>query len=384
MHKYNIQFGKPLIGKEEKFEVNKTLNSPILVHGSKIKIFEKKFSEYCKSKFAISVSSCTAGLHLLYFSLNITKGDEVIVSSQTHTATAHAIELSGAKPVFIDSEDESGNIDVNLIEKKITKKTKAICVVHYLGIPCDILKVKKICKKYKLSLIEDCALAVGAKVNNQHVGTFGDAGVFSFYPVKHMTTAEGGMIITNKKSLSNKLLLNRAFGVDRDHTNRKYPGQYDVKQLGFNYRMSEINATIGIVQLKKISNFLKKRKQNFLYLKKHLKANTHLKIVDTKYKNFSNSFYCCCFVLSKEIQSKRNEINLFLKKLGIGTSVYYPHPVPLMSYYKNKYSYNKNNFLNASIFSYNSIFLPVGPHLNIEHMKIIVKELNKIIEFYEK
>ena len=205
MKKINIPFGKPQIGVEENKIVKNVLNSGTLVHGPKSKQFENDFKKYTGAKDAISVSSCTAGMHLFYFTVNIGKGDEVILPAQTHVATAHAVEMVGAKPVFVDSILPTGNIDIDKIEQKITKKTKAITVVHYLGNPVDMIKVKAIAKKYKLFLLEDCALALGAKLRNKHVGLSGDAGFFSFYPVKHITTAEGGMIILNSNKLS-KLL----------------------------------------------------------------------------------------------------------------------------------------------------------------------------------
>ena len=168
----NIPFGKPLINNKEIFLVKEVLKSSILVHGNKTKIFEKNFKRFVGAKEAITVSSCTAGMHLIFFHLGIGKGDEVIVPSQTHVATAHAVELTGARPVFIDSEKKTGNIDINKIEQKITKKTKAITVVHYLGNPVDMNKLLKIAKKYKLFVMEDCALALGAKVNNKHVSRY--------------------------------------------------------------------------------------------------------------------------------------------------------------------------------------------------------------------
>ena len=178
-----IPFGKPIIDFKEKKIISSVLDSGTLVHGPKAKEFEQKFKKFTGAKDAITVSSCTAGMHLFYFTLNIGKGDEVIIPSQTHVATAHAVELSGATPVFVDSEFPTGNINIDQIEKKITKKTKAITVVHYLGNPVNMNKLKSLSKKYKLYLLEDCALAVGAKIDNKHVGLFGDAGFFSFYPV---------------------------------------------------------------------------------------------------------------------------------------------------------------------------------------------------------
>jgi len=319
-------------------------------------------------------------MHLVYFTLGIGIGDEVIVPAQTHVATAHAVELTGAKAVFVDSNSEDGNIDINKIEDSISKKTKAIAIVHYLGIPVDMNKINKIAKKYNLFVIEDCALALGSTVNNKHVGLFGDVGVFSFYPVKHMTTAEGGIIISNNKNLIKKLRLKKAFGVNKTFSERKIPGSYDCVTLGFNYRMSELNAAIGIEQVKKVPSFLKKRKKNFKQLSFLLRDFKNIRVIDSGKKISQNSHYCLAILLDKKISKFRMRIVKKLNNLGIGTSIYYPQPVPRMKYYKNKYGYNKNNFKNAEMFSDTSICFPVGPHLNQNHMIFIAKNIISVIK----
>ena len=173
-----IPFGKPLIGKEEQDAVTEVLSGPILVHGPRATAFEETFKDFTNAPYAVSVSSCTAGMHLIYFSIGLGIGDEVIVPAQTHIATAHAVELTGAKPVFVDAEIETGNIDHTKIEAAINKNTKAVAVVHYLGVPVNMEAIKKITQKYNLFLLEDCALAPGAYYKNVHVGLYGDAGVF--------------------------------------------------------------------------------------------------------------------------------------------------------------------------------------------------------------
>ena len=374
-----IPFGKPIIDNKEKKILSKVLDSGIFVHGSKSKEFENLFRKFTGAKDAITVSSCTAGMHLFYFSLNIGRGDEVIIPSQTHVATAHAVELTGAKPVFIDSEFPTGNIDINLIEKKISKKTKAITVVHYLGNPVDMLKIKLLAKKHKLFLLEDCALALGAKIGKKHVGLIGDAGFFSFYPVKHITTAEGGMIILNSNKFSKLLRKKKAFGYDKSLDQRTYPGLYNVDQLGFNYRMSELHAAIGVVQLKKFKGFLIQRSLNFKYLENKLKDLKNISIVPNLKNKLSGSYYCLSIMLSKKIYRKRFEIINFLKKNGIGSSIYYPHPVPRLEYYKKKYKISKKNFLVASEFSDRIICLPIGPHVSKKDLDFLALKLKKIL-----
>ena len=266
-----IQFGKPLINSKEINSVKRILSGSILVHGPKTQEFEKNFSYFTGSKYSISLSSCTAGLHLGCLAMGLKKGDEVIVSSQTHVATAHAIEITGAKPIFIDSLLPNGNIDCNQIEKKITSKTKGILIVHYMGIPVQIDKILKIKKKYNLFLIEDCALALVSRYKKKHVVLFGDLGVFSFYPVKHITTIEGGMLITNNKTIAKKVLKLKSFGYSRSFEQRKIPGLYDVDHVGINYRMNEISSAIGIEQLKKFKKFTTKRQKNFIFYQKNFK-----------------------------------------------------------------------------------------------------------------
>ena len=375
-----IPFGKPLIGKAEKKAVQKVLSGSILVHGPKAVDFENSFSKFTKSRFSLTVSSCTAGMHLVYFALGIGLGDEVIVPAQTHVATAHAVELTGAKAVFVDSNAEDGNIDINKIEVSISKKTKAIAIIHYLGIPVDMNKIIKIAKKHNLFVIEDCALALGSLINNKHVGLFGDVGVFSFYPVKHMTTAEGGIIISQNRNLIKQLRLKKAFGVNKTFNERKIPGSYDCLTLGFNYRMSELSAAIGIEQVKKVPSFLKKRKKNFERLCFLLKELRNISVIDSSKKMLKNSHYCLAILLDKKISKFRMQIVKKLNNLGIGTSIYYPQPVPRMKYYKNKYGYNKNNFKNAEMFSDSSICFPVGPHLNQNHMTFIAKNIINVIK----
>ncbi len=379
-----IPFGKPFVGKKEFAAVLNVLKSGKYVHGPKSVEFEENFKKFTKAKFSISVSSCTAGMHLFYFALGFGPKDEVILPAQTHVATAHAIVLAGAKPIFVDSEIKTGNIDINNIEKAITNKTKAIVIVHYLGVPVDMPKVMNIAKKYKLFVLEDCALSLGAKVDNIHTGLHGHAGVFSFYPVKHITSAEGGMVITNNKNLANKIRLQKAFGINQAYNERKIPGMYDAVHLGFNYRMSELHASIGIEQLKKISFFLKKRFENYQEISKQLDQVDMLNVLSTTNNRLMSSHYCLCVLLNKSIAKHRSKIMTSLAKKGIGSSIYYPHPVPRMSYYNNKYRFSQRKFVNASRISDCSIALPVGPHLNKKDMRIIAKNLIKTIKDYSK
>lgn len=376
----NYPFGKPIVNNSEFSSVLKVLKSGKYVHGKKSIEFENHFKKFTKSKYAVSISSCTAGMHLFYLALGIKKGDEVIVPAQTHVATAHAIEIVGAKPIFIDCELETGNIDTSLIERKITKKTKAIVVVHFLGMPADMIKINKIARKYNLKILEDCALSVGSKIKGKHVGLHSEAGVFSFYPVKHITSAEGGMLITNNKKIYNLVKSKKAFGVDKTYNQRDFPGKYDVKDLGLNYRMSEVHAAIGVEQMKKLNNFLAQRKKNFKFMIDELKTLREIFILKNSDQLKTSSNYCLSIIFKKKNLNKRTKIIKFLNKNGIGTSIYYPKPVPHMTYYKKKYGFKMSSFKNAAKISYQSIALPVGPHLKISNLRYISRFIKKIIK----
>ncbi len=376
----NIKFGKPMIGEAEKSAVKKVLEGDILVHGPVSKEFETSFASFTTAPHAVSLSSCTAALHLSYFHYGIGPGDEVIVPAQTHNATVHAVELAGGKPVFIDAEIKTGNVDISQVESAITPRTKAISIVHYLGMPVDMDKIMAIASKHKLLVIEDCALAIGTYFKNRHVGLFGDVGCFSFYPVKHITTAEGGMIITKHASVAAGITRQRAFGVDRTPSERSIPGIYDVTMLGFNYRMSEIHAAIGIEQVKKIPGFLSQREENYFCLDKALREIDEVSLFDSTHGDFKSSYYCLSVMLNDRLTPKRFEIVDYLNKKGVGTSVYYPRPVPHFTYYRQKYKHPENAFPVASKISYSSIALSVGPHLNTEDMDYIATTMKDALK----
>lgn len=374
-----VPFGKPIIEKEEMDAVAKVLQGPILVHGPVAEEFESSFAAFTRAPYAVSVASCTAGMHLVYHALGLGHGDEVIVPAQTHVATAHAVELTGAKAVFIDAELDTGNADLDSIEAAICKQTKAIAVVHYLGVPVDMIRVNQIAKRYDLFVLEDCALAPGTLLDGVHAGLHGDVGVFSFYPVKHLTTAEGGMVITKHADLAAKIRHLRAFGVDRNHSERKVPGMYDASALGFNYRMSEIHAAIGVEQMRKLPGFLERRRNNFERLQSEIADLGGCRVLPQPNEGrFTSSCYCLGLVLDEAAAARRSEIMERLTEVGVGTSIYYPQPVPRMSYYKNKYGYKPSDYGNAAIISDRIIALPVGPHLKEEDMFFVSQQLKKV------
>jgi dTDP-4-amino-4,6-dideoxygalactose transaminase len=368
-----------MIGEAEKAAVAEVLESPMLVHGPRADRFEADFADYIGGGQAVSVANCTAALHLAYFQLGLGAGDEVIVPAQTHAATAHAVEITGARPVFVDAEPETGNIDIDLIEAAIGPATRALSVVHYLGMPVDMDRIMALAHDYDLFVVEDAALAIGSRLDGVHAGLLGDCGTFSFYPVKHMTTAEGGMFVSKYGPVAEKVRRQKAFGLDRTVAERTMPGIYDVTMLGFNYRMNEIQAAIGIEQLKRVDGFLEQRRTNFAALSAAVADIDDIRLLTSSHDRFESSHYCLAVVLTGALTGKRPEIVAQLKAAGVGSSVYYPGPVPALSYYRNKYGLDPEDFPVATTLSKQSIALPVGPHLEPDDMHIIAETLKKAI-----
>lgn len=376
-----IPFGRPLIEDVDRQAVMDVLNGHILTHGPKCKEFEAKFAAFVKGGYAVTTSSCMASLHLAAIQIGLKPGDEVVVPAQTHVATVHAVEIMGATPVFVDCDLQTGNIDIDRIEEKITPATRAIFLVHFNGIPVEMDRVCAIAQKHNLEVIEDCALAVGAFYKGKHVGLWGTLGCYSFYPVKHMTTAEGGMLISKDEKTVADIAHFRAFSVDRSHTERKIPGVYDVTGVGLNYRMSEMQAALGCTQVDKLDRILSARARNFAALKKavsSIKGISH--VLDSVNPEAQNSHYCLTVVLDEAYRARRNDVILALGEHKVGCSVYYPQPVPRMAYYAGKYSTDPRSYANAAIISDGSIALPVGPHLEDGDINIISQTLNDIME----
>ena len=376
-----IPFGRPWITEEDRHAVLSVLQGPILTHGPQGKAFEAEFGAFLgEGAHCVSVSSCMAALHLAYLHFGIGPGDEVIVPAQTHTATAHAVEWVKAKPLFVDCDPETGNVTAEKIAVAVTPRTKAISVVHFAGIPCDMPRIMKVAERHGLKVIEDCALALGARYQGKQVGLFGDAGCFSFYPVKHITTGEGGMFVTRHQEVAEAVGKLRAFGVDRVHTERAISGAYDVPTLGLNYRMSEMQAALGRTQLGRIGENLRRRRSNFETLKRSLEALPGIHVLDATQRDAENSHYCLILQLENGLCERRNEVVGCLKRSGIGTSLYYPHPVPRLRYYQDKYGYDAARFLHAAHVSDHSLALPVGPHVTEDDIRYMMQTLEGILK----
>lgn len=357
-----VPFGKPQIGEEELSAVTDVLRSGILVHGKITPAFEAAFAQRIGTKHAVAVSSCTAGLHLTLFVKGVGPGDRVAIPAMTHVATAHSVELCGATPVFVDVEEDTGNMDAGILQS-LDGPMRAVIPVHYLGLPCEMGRINRYAEQKDAFVLEDCALAVDSTYAGRKAGGLGLAGSFSFYPVKHMTSIEGGMITTDDDELAAQLRKRRAFGYNRALGERTRPGIYDVDELGFNYRMSEVEAAVGLAQLPKLDGWAQKRKANYERLRARLLEIDGITVFASERGEAKGSHYCLNAVLPRNGSLKRDEIVDHLSENGIGSSVHYPSAVPLFTYYKERYGYKSGQFPVAEWLAEQTISLPVGPHI---------------------
>ncbi len=370
-----------MLDEAEKQAVLRVLDGPILTHGPLVKQFEADFAAFTGADHAVAVSSCAAALHLACLALGIGPDDEVLVSAQTHVATAHAVALCGGRCVFVDSEPRTGNIDPDRIESAVTPRTKAIALVHYLGFPAAMDQILAVADRHGLAVIEDCAIALGTTIDGKHVGLLGDVGCFSFYPVKHMTTAEGGMLITRHKDVARTVSQYRAFGIDRNVVaERPIPGMYDVQVLGLNYRLNEIGAAIGIEQLKKLPGFLETRRRNFRALSEGLAGVDGVSVLGASQPIERCSCYCLVMMLDNDLRDRRVALIEALRARGVGTSIYYPQPVPRMTYYHEKYRTPASDYTTAAWISDASLALPVAPHVSRDDIDYLITSVADAIK----
>lgn len=367
----------PWISKDDLNSINSALKSPQLTDGPILRQFESKFSQYTKSKFSIGVSNGTEALHLSLVALGIGKGDEVIIPDMTFIATSNAVVLSGAKPVLADI-DSSLNISSDSIEDNLTNRTKAIIPVHFAGFPCNMKKIMKITKKNNLKIIEDCAHSIGTYFNKKHVGTFGDVGCFSFYPTKNITTIEGGMIITNSQTTAKKLQSLRNHGLSRTLLQRNkthMPWEYDIVTPGYNFRLDEIRAALGISQLKRLKTMTLMRKNAAKYYSKKFKNIVGIEIPNMINAN-DHVYHLYIIRIKPEFGVSRNTVHKQLFKKGIHTTVHYK-PLHLFSFFKNTLPKNKK-FLNSILAFNECLSLPIFPKITRSQQDYVIDNLLKL------
>jgi perosamine synthetase len=355
-----ISIAKPVIDENEKQRVMDVLNSGMLSIGAVVKEFEEAFTGYTSTKYGVATSSGTSALHVALAASGIKEGDKVITTPFTFIATSNSILYCGAKPIFCDIEEDTFNLDPRKIREILQKEkdVKAILLVHLYGHPCDMDEIMNIVREYKLVLIEDCAQAHGCYYDGKHVGNFGASGTFSFYPTKNMTTAEGGMVITNSEEVYKNSRFIREHGMSG-------AGAYDYSMLGYNYRMTNIEAAIGLGQMDKLAGFNNARAANAKYFNEHLSDLEWLKIPAVKDKAVH-----CYHQYTLKVRD-RERFTKHLQDNGVGFKVFYPALIQDAPMYRDM-GYNGNDCPVARRMCDEVVSIPVHPSLTKDDLEKIV------------
>lgn len=360
-----IPIAQPLISDQEIDEVVKVLKSGFIAQGPKVAEFEEKFAEYVGVDHAVAVTSGTAALHTALLALGIENGNEVVTTPFSFAATGNSVLYTGARPVFVDIDPKTFNLDPDKIEAAITKNTKAILPVHLYGQPADMDPLKKIADEHNLWIIEDAAQAHGAQYHDKMVGSLGDIACFSFYPTKNMTTGEGGMITTDSEELADRARMLRSHGESE---------RYNHTILGYNFRMTDIAAAIGLVQLERLDGFTKSRIENAEYLTTHIDSIEGIlpPFVMDRVKHVFHQYTV------RVEKGKRDALKEVLTQLGIGTGVHYPKTIYQQKLYQDLGI--AANCPQAEKAAQEVLSLPVHPKLTVDDLGEIVNILEEASE----
>ena len=385
----NIPYGHQYIDEDDIKAVVDVLKSDWLTQGSKVKEFEKALSDYTGAKYAVAVSSGTAALHLACLVAGISKGDEVITSAITFVASANCVFYCGAKPLFADVDPVTANITSESISQRINSKTKAFIPVHFGGFSCDMKAIKSLAIKNKLIIIEDACHALGASYEGLKVGSckYSDMTVFSFHPVKSITTGEGGAITTNNKKYYEKLIMLRQHGITKNFTklsNKKIAVNlwyHEMQILGFNYRITDFQCALGISQLKKLNKFIQKRRRIAGIYKKAFKNNNFFDLPIEK-NNTKSSWHLYAIRLNDRYKPQKAIIFNKLRKKGLGVQVHYI-PVYLQPYYQGL-GYKKGLCPQAEDFYQREISLPLYPSITNEDIRYVKEKLFEVFKEIDK
>ncbi len=373
-----LPLSRPSIGKKEIEQVVSCLKSGWITTGPLCKAFEEKFCELTGASYALSVSSGTAGMHLLLLSLGIKKGDEIITPSMTFASTLNMIALSGAKPVFVDIHYDTLNINADLIEEKITKKTRGIIPVHFAGAPVDMDKILAIAKNYVLFVIEDTAHAVGTCYKGIHVGGFGQSAIFSFHPLKNITTGEGGMITHDDARLESQLRLLRFHGIERDAWKRYGEGgnpEYDIKSPGFKYNLTDIQAALGLAQLSRLEELNSRRRQLADLYRKGLEGAEGLELPGVPSYPHIHTWHL--FVIKVNSMDREH----FMKRLSeyqIGYGIHFPAGHRL-SYVRERYKTKKGELKETERANTKLVSLPLFPDMEEDDVFYVCEAVKEIL-----
>lgn len=380
-----LPYGKQSIDKDDIHAVINALQSDFITTGPTIKQFEDQVATYVGAKYAVAFSNGTAALHGACFAAEISNDDEVITTSMTFAASSNCVLYQGGVPVFTDIKSDTYNIDPVLIKDKITDKTKAIIPVHFTGQPVELDEILKIAQEHDLTVIEDAAHALGATYKEKKIGSISDMTMFSFHPVKHITTGEGGIITTNNKDYYQKLLQFRTHGITRDPNNlteNHGPWYYEMQFLGYNYRMTDIQAALGLSQLQKLDSFIAKRKQYVAMYDKELKDLPEI-ILPKQLNHVDSSWHLYIIQLNLPmLKVDRKEIFQALQQENIGVNVHYI-PIHLQPYYQ-KLGYQKGICPNAEKLYESIITLPLFSEMSEQDANDVIQAVKKVINFYKK
>ncbi|MCB9805870.1 UDP-4-amino-4,6-dideoxy-N-acetyl-beta-L-altrosamine transaminase [Candidatus Nomurabacteria bacterium] len=364
-------YGKHFIDEDDIKSVVKTLRSDFLTQGPTVRKFEEEIAKYCGVKYVVAVSSGTSALHIAYITAGLKKGDEVITTPNTFVATTNMLIALGVKLVFCDIRLDTKNIDESKIEKLITKKTKAIVPVHFAGHPCEMESILKIAKKYKLKVIEDACHSLGGEYKKKKIGSLkSDMTIFSFHPVKNIAMGEGGVVCTNDKKNYERLLKLRSHGIEKDKK-----GYNSMVELGYNYRITDIQTALGLSQLKKLNKFVSKRKKLADLYKEELRDERNI-ILPEEFKNSKSAWHI--FVIQVKNPKYRDELIKFLNKNGVGTNIHYPNVYSHAFYKKNGYGNTKLE--NADLYHKTCITIPL--HYQMEEVHVVF--ISKLIKDFFK
>lgn len=370
-----IPYGRQSINEQDIEAVVNVLKSDYLTTGPKIAEFERKVADYTGAKYAVAVANGTAALHAACYAAGIGEGDEVITTPITFAASSNCVLYCGGTPVFADIDPETYNISSVDIERKITSKTKAIIAVHFTGQPCEMDQIHEIADKHNLIVIEDGAHALGAVYKGKRVGTLSDMTTFSFHPVKHITTGEGGMILTDNPKLYERLKLFRTHGITREEnllTKNDGPWYYEQRDLGFNYRITDIQCALGTSQMDRLPGFLEKRKKIAEQYNEAFAGNNQIQLPYQK-EGCDNAWHL--YVIRVK-NGNRKEVFEKLRAAGIGVNVHYI-PVYQHPYYRS-HGYAQVVCPNAEEYYKECISLPMYPDLKEEEQEYVIK---KVLEY---
>lgn len=365
-----IEFYRHSINRNDIRNVNRVLRSIFLTTGDVVRDFEEKFATYLGAKEVIGVTSCTAALHLSLLAWGIGEGDEVITTPMSFCATSNAILYAGATPVFVDVEEDTGNIDAELIEVKITKRTKAILPIHLYGQMCDMVKIRRIVDRHGLIVIEDAAHCIEGVRNGIRPGQYGDIACFSFYATKNITSGEGGAISVDEYSKAKMLRMLRLHGIDRSASDRytKKFQHWDMPILGWKYNMNNIQAALLLGQLRRIEKLWKKRDEIYRRYEDAFRSLKGIKLM----KTVPNSQHARHLFTIQVLEKKRDAMLVVLQEKGIGVAVNY-RPIHLLKYYKERFGFKEGDFPVAKDIGKRTISLPLYPSLKDTEVNYIIR-----------